>query len=147
MMKTQAQLIKLYGNPATNQPEFERNWMVIWDIPDDINAIIKPLPNRMYCHKALVVPLEKTFRALIAKGLHKEIRTYDGCFNVRKKRGLSTLSVHAFGLAVDLNAAWNPLGGKVTWSKEFVDVWRAQGWTCGADWTTRKDGMHFQWDK
>jgi hypothetical protein len=145
-MKTQKQLISLYGNPAEDQQTFERKWMVIWDIPDDINAKIKALPNKMYCHKALVAPLEKTFRALIAAGVHTEIKTYDGCFNVRKKRGLSTLSVHAFGLAIDLNAAWNPLGGKVTWSPAFIKVWRDLKWTCGTDWTTRKDGMHFQWD-
>lgn len=145
-LKTQAQLIAKFGNPATNTPLFEKNWMVIWDIPDDINKSIPALPNRVYVNKILVAHLENTFRELISANVHHEIKTWDGCFNVRKKRGLSTLSTHAFGIAVDLNAAWNPLGGKISWTDKFLSVWRNTGWVCGADWSGRKDGMHFQGD-
>lgn len=145
-MKTQAQLIARFGNPGEDAAKFEGKHMIVWDIPDDINAQIKPLPNRVYVNRVMVSPLENVLRALIAAKVHTEIKTFDGIFNVRKKRGLSTLSLHAFGLAIDLNAAWNPLGGKVTFSDKFLSVWRNAGWTVGADWK-RKDGMHFQWDR
>lgn len=146
-MKTSSDFIEHFGNPTLDNVSFERRWMTLWDVPQDIKQAIPALPKKLYCNRLLVEPLERTFRALIAAGLHREIRTWDGCFNIRKKRGLATLSVHAFGLAIDLNAALNPLMGRVTWSSEFLAVWRSQGWICGADWPIRIDGMHFQWEK
>lgn len=147
-MKTQAQMIAKFGNPYPNSLAFERKWMESWDIPLEINLAIPPLPNKMYVNHLLISPLEDTFRELIASGYHKEIKTYDGCFNVRTKRGSSGISMHAWGFAVDLNAAWNPFRGKVTWSKGFLDVWRNNNWECGADWSpASKDGMHFEGTK
>lgn len=146
-MKTQKQLIGKFGNPMIDNLTFERKWMTVWYVPEGIRKAIPALPARIYCNKLIALQLQETFYALIAAEVHAEIKTYDGCFNIRKKRGLSTISVHAFGLAIDLNAAWNQLGKKVTWSKEFLQVWRDTGWTLGADWTGRVDGMHFQWDK
>jgi hypothetical protein len=149
-MKTQAEMIAKFGNTmvATQRKKFEPAYMVSWDVPDDINAIIRPLPNRIYCNKLIVEPLEKVFRELIRTGLYKEIKQWDGCYNPRFQRGSTTkISEHAWGTAVDLNAAQNPLGGKVTWTPAFVKVWRDLGWNCGADWTSRKDGMHFSWNK
>jgi hypothetical protein len=32
----------------------------------------------------------------------------------------------------------------VKWSEKFLDVWRRNGWDCGADWNTVLDGMHFE---
>ena len=81
-----------------------------------------------------------------------EIKTYDGCWNVRKKRGLQSLSIHAFGMAIDLNASHNPLGltqaqckekGLIPFTEKFLSVARNYV-DCGADWKTRPDGMHFQ---
>jgi hypothetical protein len=146
-MKTQAQLIAKFGNPSVDNITFERKWMVLWVVPDSIRSFIPALPARIYLNRLIKDKLETTLTALIESGLHVEIKTWDGCFNIRKKRGLTTLSLHAFGLAVDLNAATNGLGKKVTWSDDFISVWRRNGWTCGADWNgSHKDGMHFQWD-
>jgi hypothetical protein len=65
--------------------------------------------------------------------------------------------MHSFGIAIDMNAAWNPLlrgvhpnkrselrKEYVKWSEKFLDVWRRNGWDCGADWNTVLDGMHFE---
>lgn len=146
MMKTTKECIDRFGNPYTERTKVE-SFMQLWDIPDDINKAIPDLPNRIFINTLLVVPLERTLRRLIKKGLHTEIRSYDGCFNIRMMRSGSSISRHAWALALDLNAAWNPLNGKVTWSNAFLEVWRTEGWTCGADWKQPKDGMHFQWDK
>ena len=155
----QKQLISLLGDPSVNQVAFERANMVLWDIPQEINDAIKPLPNKAYVNKRIVAPLETALRRCIAEGVQGEIKTWDGCFNVRKKRGLGTLSMHAFGLAIDMNAAWNPLitvgvldpvilrKQYVTWTEQFLECWRGSGWTCGADWRTRLDGMHFEYLK
>ena len=146
-MKTQKQLIEKFGDPYVDRITFERKWMQLWDVPQEINDAIPALPNKIYCNYYVITPLEDTLRELIANGLHKEIKTWDGCFNIRTKRGSSGISTHAWGIAVDLNANWNPFRGKVTWSPEFISVWRNNGWICGADWSARsKDGMHFQWE-
>lgn len=156
---TTQQLIAKFGNPTTDQLRFERTWMVLWVVPSDIRSAIPALPARIYLNKQIQPHLERTLRALIAKGLHKQIQTYDGCFVVRKQRGSNAISRHSFGIAIDLNAAWNPLvrnvtaatrkklrAEKVTWSEEFLQVWRDNGWNCGADWVNSLDGMHFQYD-
>src|SRR5215217_342963 len=146
-LKTQAELIKKFGNPYTNRAKFEKAWMDLWDIPEGINRAIPALPNKVYINFLLIAPFETVLRELIASGLHKEIKTWDGCFNIRTKRGSDGISTPAWGIAVDMNATWNPLRGKVTWSKAFLDVWRRNGWICGADWSAAsKDGMHFQFE-
>lgn len=144
-MITSYALIGKYGNVFEKeiQLKYEANEMGLWLVDYDIKSAIPVLPGRIYCNKKMIPMLQKAFRALIAKQLHTEIRTYDGCFNVRRKRGSSAVSLHAYGLAIDLNAAWNRFGGTVTFSNAFLQVWRDNGFDCGADWK-KKDGMHFQ---
>lgn len=149
--------VKLFGNPTIDRLTFERKHMVLYDIPQDINDAIKALPNKIYLNKVIQEPLTKVFRELIDKGLHDEIKTYDGCFNIRKQRGSSAISMHSFGIAIDLNAAWNPLirridasqrsavrAKAVQWSDAFLQVWRDNNFECGADWMSVLDGMHFE---
>lgn len=145
-MKKTDDLIQQLGNPMSRQEAFCKRWMVLWEVPEDIRKAIPVLRSQMYVNRIIVEPLENVLRCLITEGLHKEIKTFDGCYNPRLSRGLTTISRHAFGLAVDFNAAQNPLFGEVTWSDAFLNVWRENDWTCGADWLRRIDGMHFQWD-
>lgn len=156
-MITTKQLLTAFGDPITDRARFERDWMMVWDIPDDIDQAIPPLPARIYINKIAQGRLEDAFRAVISAGLAGEIRTWDGCFVVRKQRGSSAISRHSFGVAIDMNAAWNPLVMGVTpaarsamrmanvkWTERFLDCFRQTGWVCGADWQTRLDGMHFE---
>lgn len=146
-MKTQAQLIAKFGDPYKDRLGFERKWMLVWLVPSDIIEAIPAMPKKIYLNKLMLAPLEKTLRRLIALGLHTEILSYGGVFNIRKKRGSSGISTHAWGIAIDLNAELNPFRGKVSWSPAFLKVWRDIGWICGADWSAAsKDGMHFQWE-
>jgi hypothetical protein len=145
-------LIKLYGDPSIDTIKWERKNMVVWQVPSFITEYIECLPKKMYVHYTFQDTLHDWFEHLLSNGLYKEIKTYDGCWNVRKKRGLSTLSIHAFGMAVDLNASHNPLGlnrdqciakGLKPFSNKFIDASRKY-LDCGADWQTRPDLMHFQ---
>jgi D-alanyl-D-alanine carboxypeptidase len=145
-MKKTDDLIQQLGHPMRRQEAFCNAWMILWTVPEDIHVAIPVLRAQMYINRIIAAPLEKVLRQLITEGLHKEIKTFDGCYNPRLSRGLTTISRHAFGLAIDLNAAQNPLFGTVNWSDGFLSVWRENDWTCGADWQTRKDGMHFQFD-
>jgi hypothetical protein len=146
-VKSQSQLIAKFGDPYKARLAFENKWMKVWIVPADIREAIPAIPAKIYLNKLIEAPLEKALRRLISLGLHEEIKTWDGCFNIRKKRGSSGISAHAWGIAVDINAATNPFKGKVTWSEKFLQVWRDIGWICGADWSVAsKDGMHFQWE-
>ena len=134
-MVTSQQALKKYGPPE------KEAWMTLWDVPTDLE--IGVIPKRIYCNKDMVGPLEQAFRNLIERGKIGELRTWDGCFNIRKKRGASTSSLHSWGIAIDINAAWNRFGGVPTLSQAFVKCFTDAGFDWGGTWT-KSDGMHFQ---
>lgn len=118
-------------------PESENN-MVLWDIPVELE--IGVIPKRLYCNLDMIAPLSKAF---IKTGRVNELKTFDGCFNIRKKRGSMTQSLHSWGVAVDVNAQWNQMGKPSTLSKEFVKCFTDAGFEWGGTWT-KPDAMHFQ---
>ena len=134
-MVTSAQALKKYGDPT------KESSMTLWDVPKELE--IGVLPKRLYCNKDMILPLTKAFKNLISTGCVKELKTWDGCFNIRKKRGLGSMSLHSWGIAIDVNAAWNGLNKEPQLSKEFVNCFTLAGFDWGGTWT-RKDGMHFQ---
>lgn len=145
-MITSSQALKKYGQPSTDNKS-----LVLWDVPSALE--IGVIPKRIYCNKDLVKPLETAFANLIKTGCVNELKTWDGCFNIRKKRGLNSMSLHSWGLAVDVNASSNPLGltreqivakGLTPFSEEFLQCFRDAGFNCGADWKSRPDFMHME---
>jgi hypothetical protein len=57
----------------------------------------------------------------------------------------TTPSNHSWGLAVDLNAPVNPLGGTShTIERPMADLWNKYGFRWGGDYSTTKDWMHFE---
>lgn len=133
---TSSQALKKYGEPSPSNPH-----MILWDVPTELE--IGVIPKRIYCNKDLVEPLKKAFQALISTGHVKELKTWDGCFNIRKKRGLSSMSLHSWGVAVDVNAFENGLGQEPKLSQGFVKCFTDNGFEWGGVWK-RKDGMHFE---
>jgi len=115
--------------------------MVLWDVPAELE--IGTIPKRIYCNRDLVQPLDRAFRALIASGCVKELKTWDGCFNIRNKRGSRSTSLHSWGVAIDVNAAWNGFGHRPQLSPEFVHCFTRAGFDWGGTWS-KPDGMHFQ---
>jgi hypothetical protein len=138
-MITSAQCLKKWGDPTIVTNELK--YMTVWDVPAHLE--IGVIPKRLYCNKIIVTPLSQAFTNLIDREFVKELKTFDGCFNVRRKRGLKSLSLHSWGIAVDVNAAWNGLGKEPTLSEGFIKCFTDAGFDWGGTWT-RKDGMHFQ---
>lgn len=134
-MVTSAMCFAKYGDP-----EKQKN-MVIWDVPTNLE--IGVIPKKIYCNRDMVAPLQKAFENLINTGRVKELKTWDGCFNIRKKRGLSSMSLHSWGIAVDVNAFENGLGKEPKLTKAFVKCFTDAGFNWGGVWG-RKDGMHFE---
>jgi len=131
----------------------EGQYMRIWNVPADIRQAFAHVrfsalgttgfPTRIYLNNLLQAPLEQALRNLIARGFAAEMRTWDGCYIIRNARGLTSWSLHAWGLAVDMNAATNRLGAKPTLSRGFVKCFTDAGFDWGGTWR-RPDGMHFQ---
>ena len=134
-MITSDECLKKYG-----RPEKESN-MVLWDVPTYLELGV--IPKKIYCNQSLVAPLSLAFKNIVDRDLIPQIKTWDGCFNIRKKVGGMTLSLHSWGIAIDINAAWNPFGKQPTMSKELVACFKDAGFDWGGDWK-RPDGMHFQ---
>ena len=135
-MLTSAQCLKKYGEPSASNP-----CMVLWDVPKELE--IGLIPKKIYCNKDMVKPLGIAFKNLIDTGHVNELKTYDGCFNIRKKRGLSSMSLHSWAVAIDFNAFENCLGCEPKFSSGFVKCFVDAGFDWGGLWR-RKDGMHFQ---
>lgn len=73
---------------------------------------------------------------------------YGGCYVYRLKRGGSTLSIHSWGCAIDLDPVKNGFGVKYKPNSgmmplEVVRIFEDHGWTWGGLWRTG-DAMHFQ---
>ena len=115
--------------------------MVLWDVPTELE--IGVIPKRLYCNKDMLIPLTLAFKALISTGYVKELKTWDGCFNIRNKRGASSASLHSWGVAIDVNSAWNGFGKKPTLSAGFVRCFTDSGFDWGGHWN-KPDAMHFQ---
>lgn len=149
----QRDLMDLFGEP--NEGQFAQDYLRTLDLSDLSEFFPKvkdytgePWSHRIYCNYILHDPLRKAFQNLIDSNVFHELKTYDGCFNIRQMSGGGGLSVHSWGMAVDLNAATNPYGGNTSLSDVFVRCFADAGFEWGGLWRT-KDGMHFQlcWTK
>lgn len=134
-MITSKQCMARYGDPYAEKS------MAVWDVPAELE--IGVIPRKIYCNKELILPLEKAFRQLISTGLVAELRTWDGCFNIRKKVAGRTPSLHSWGIAIDINAAWNGYNKPPTMSSALVACFKDSGFDWGGEWS-KPDGMHFQ---
>lgn len=136
-----------YGPLGSGVWPAEVQWCSSYLIPTALN-LINSLGTRqmhVYCNKDMEPALDQAFQNVIARGLAAELETFDGCFMVRDVRAEpGKPSCHSYALAIDLNAAKNPLGGEPTFSDALVKCFTDAGFSWGGNFT-RKDGMHFSY--
>ena len=147
MTTTTAQLYAKFGDPHN-----ERNLALLY-LPQDLLTANPKLPVRIYLNKDLHAPLVDALHRCKTVGVLGEITTFDGAFSIRTVRGGVSSSKHSWAYAVDFNAAHNRLGytyaqlkamGLRPFTETFLSSFRAAGFTCGGDWTSRPDRMHFE---
>lgn len=94
------------------------------------------------CHRLLASRFKAVFDEIKALGLSHYIKSYDGCFVNRNKRGGSNPSTHAWGIAIDINASANPMGSSVTnaGQQKLAEVFNKYGF-----YQLPNDLMHFQY--
>lgn len=106
-----------------------------------------PILGEVTCHRFLFPRLGGALGDLAEEGLDDLIdpRQYGGCYVPRfiDRDPNKPLSMHAFGLAVDLNVRANPLGSRGRMDPRVVEIFEAWGFEWGGLWA-RPDPMHFE---
>jgi D-alanyl-D-alanine carboxypeptidase/Putative peptidoglycan binding domain len=152
------EIIATFGDPRpllepngtitpTNLARWERQILAACSVPFEltVGGGDGEMIRSFQCHRLLTGVFEAVFDELDRRGLRSAIKTWDGTFAFRAIRGETHLSVHAFGAAIDLNAATNPLGGPGDMSPDVIAVFQHFGFLWGGDFHARKDPMHFQY--
>lgn len=138
----------LPGIPGDTQVKLDPGWMA-----QNLVTVSPPLlPGiRLTLHKDVVGPFNNFLAAAQAAGVLKDIITVQS-FNPRLVRGsTTTLSMHATGRAVDINAEWNPQGkapipeGEKGSVVRLFPIAEQTGWKNGRGFRT-PDPHHFQFD-
>lgn len=110
----------------------------------------KTSSGKVYCHRLAHSPLKAVFAEIDREGLLDNVVSYDGTFNSRMVRGSrKKVSRHSYGIAIDLNAAYNPLGqfgaelGEHGTVLRLVPIFERHGFVWGGHFE-RPDWMHFE---
>jgi len=76
------------------------------------------------------------------------LNIFSGSFVFRNIRGSSALSMHAYGIAVDIAAGLGTLGTpynpKTMLPMDVIKAFETESWIWGGRWKGRPDCMHFQ---
>lgn len=147
----------LFGNPDANgDGAADPSWAA-----QHLTTIVPPYQlfygkiavKKITCNTAIAKPLMASFQGVLdlyktqAEIARHGMDQFSGCYNFRPKRGGKSLSLHAYGAAIDMDAAHNPFksqGG--TMPHEVVAIFKANGASWGGDWSAKyRDPMHFQW--
>ena len=104
-----------------------------------------PLLGDVTCNKLIFPQLRAALEDVMAQGLADKIHPsqYAGCYYPRFIAGTTTLSNHAFGLALDINAVENQRGTAGQIDRGVVAIFKHWGFTWGGDWHYT-DPMHFE---
>lgn len=159
-------LSEFYGQPwkidssgVVLDPTFEKSHIIRIKAPYDMwmgDIKITKIAVNKKCAESLGIILENIGRKITAADRkHYQLDQYGGCFNFRPMRRvggrltINKLSVHAYGAAIDLAPALNPLGkyyepNKRMMPPEVIGMFRNEGAVWGGDFKTCPDCMHFQ---
>lgn len=168
MFPTQAEVLScrsIYGDPRGRDGAESLTWKA-----KNLVAIPVPFKMTMGAIKITRISIHRECSASLARVLDRiwlasgksqaivdewGISKFSGSFAFRQMRGLETLSMHAFGCAVDFDQANNALHDTTPRFAKFPQVlaaFKAEGWKWGGDWNgngssadeRRCDGMHWQ---
>ncbi len=106
-----------------------------------------PLLGRVTCHRVMLPQLRGALQEVVDRGLAAKVRPgeYGGCFHPRYigHDPAKGLSLHSWGIAVDLNVPGNLRGTAGEIDREVVAIFKRWGFAWGGDWAWT-DPMHFE---
>ena len=142
-----AELKVRYGEPAVGLP-YGDDWVRLDPAFMRRHIVTRRVPilGTVTCHRAMFRPLRAALGSLARRGLSRLVDAgdYAGCYAPRRIQARGQLSLHAWGVAIDINAAANPFLGRSRQDRRLVRTMRRHGFTWGGDWPTRPDPMHFE---
>jgi hypothetical protein len=115
-------------------------------VAENIVTASVPIIGRMTCHKAMIPQLTRALNEIVAAGLADKIHPeqYEGCYWPKLIEDSDHLSMHAWGLAFDINTATNQRLTKGDMDPGVVAVFKKWGFRWGGDWKDTPDPMHFE---
>ena len=142
-----AELKVRYGEPAVGLP-YGDDWIRLDPAFLRRNIVTRSVPilGSVTCHRQMIRPLRAALGELARRGLSHLVDPgdYAGCYAPRRIQARGQLSLHAWGVAIDINAAANPFMGRSRQDPRLVRTMQRHGFTWGGEWPTRPDPMHFE---
>jgi len=148
----QSGVSSFYGRPGANQVKCQLPFTMVlaWDTKTKLNSYS--------CHKLVKEPMERIWNRTLdhygLSGIHDlRLHHFGGCLNVRKVRGGSSMSMHSWGIAVDIDPNRNQLRwgrdkaqlAKPAYDKFWQFVYDEGAISFGKE--RNYDWMHFQFAK
>lgn len=114
-------------------------------VAENIRTQQVPILGSVTCHKVMLPQLEAALREISERGLADRVHPdeYAGCYYPRFIAGSTSLSLHSFGIAVDLNVPGNERGTPGVIDRTVVEIFKRWGFAWGGDWSYT-DPMHFE---
>src|SRR3954454_4824878 len=130
----------------TNRPNGEISPDPAW-VRQYIRREEVPLLGAVTCNKAMLPQLRAALQEIVRVGLADKIHPdeYAGCYYPRyiNRDPSNGLSLHSWGIAVDLNVHGNQRGTVGEMNRTVVEVFKRWGFAWGGDWNYT-DPMHFE---
>lgn len=131
----QADLRRFYGEPGANQTMLVSPYPLFLDW--EITQQVKRFSIHEKVHDSALRVMNRVLDHYGPKRIHElGLDQFGGCLNVRKMRGGSAWSTHAWGVAIDWDADRNSLRETSRTARMarpdyavFLDLWEAEGWT------------------
>jgi len=104
-----------------------------------------PILGTVTCHRLLFPQLRGALRDVQRAGLASKLSSYNGCYVPRfmERDPSHPISLHTWGIAIDLDAATNQRGTRGTMDPRIVQIFKRWGFRWGGDWSWT-DPMHFE---
>jgi hypothetical protein len=114
-------------------------------VRENIVTASVPILGRVTCHRLMVPQLRGALADIQAAGLASSLHSYDGCYVPRfiERNPEHAISLHTWGIAIDLDASTNYRGIEGTMDPKVVDIFKRWGFRWGGDWSYT-DPMHFE---
>ncbi len=111
----------------------------------NIRTEVVPILGSVTCHRVVLPQLRAALIEVQQRGLADKIHRdqYAGCYYPRFIANSSKLSLHSFGIALDLNVAGNGRGTVGEIDRTVVSIFKKWGFGWGGDWKWT-DPMHFE---
>jgi hypothetical protein len=114
-------------------------------VRENITTSRVPILGTVTCHRLMIPQLRGALRDVQRAGLASKIHSYNGCYVPRfmERDPSHPISLHTWGIAIDLDSATNQRGTRGTMDPRVVQIFKRWGFRWGGDWSWT-DPMHFE---